>query len=148
MYKRPKLEFKLSPCCNPLPGDKVFGFVTINDGIKIHRSNCPNAKQLRANYSYRIIPATWKSEKLEYFVAGIKFIGIDDVGLLNELTTIISQEEKVNMKSLNFNSNDGIFEGDIMLYVYDKDHLDNLIEKLRNIKSIITVERIEKSDFS
>ena len=144
----PKLDFKLSPCCNPLPGDKVFGFVTINDGIKIHRSNCPNAKQLRANYSYRIIPATWKSEKLEYFVAGIKFIGIDDVGLLNELTTIISQEEKVNMKSLNFNSNDGIFEGDIMLYVYDKDHLDNLIEKLKNIESIITVERIEKSDFS
>ena len=144
----PKLDFKLSPCCNPLPGDKVFGFVTINDGIKIHRTNCPNAKQLRANYSYRIIPAKWKSEKLEYFVAGIKFTGIDDVGLLNELTTIISQEENVNMKSLNFNSDDGIFEGEIMLYVYDKNHLDNLIEKLQDIESILTVERTENSDIS
>ena len=144
----PKLDFKLSPCCNPLPGDKVFGFVTINDGIKIHRTNCPNAKQLRANYSYRIIPARWKSEKLEYFVAGIKFTGIDDVGLLNELTTIISQEENVNMKSLNFNSDDGIFEGEIMLYVYDKNHLDNLIEKLQDIESILTVERTENSDIS
>ena len=122
--------------------------MTINDGIKIHRTNCPNAKQLRANYSYRIIPARWKSEKLEYFVAGIKFTGIDDVGLLNELTTIISQEENVNMKSLNFNSDDGIFVGEIMLYVYDKNHLDNLIEKLQDIESILTVERTENSDIS
>ena len=85
---------------------------------------------------------------MEYFVAGIKFIGIDDVGLLNELTTIISQEENVNMKSLNFNSDDGIFEGEIMLYVYDKNHLDNLIEKLQDIESILTVERTENSDIS
>ncbi len=142
----PKLDYKLSPCCNPLPGDNVFGFVTINDGIKIHRFNCPNAKQLRANYSYRIIPAKWKGEKLENFIAGIKFIGIDDVGLLNELTNIISSVEKVNMKSLNFNSDDGIFEGEIMLYVYDKNHLENLIEKLKNIDSISQVERMEQSD--
>ena len=144
----PKLDYKLSPCCNPLPGDNVFGFVTINDGIKIHRSNCPNAKQLRANYSYRIIPAKWKADRAEDFIAGIHFVGIDDVGLLNELTTIISEEEKVNMKSLNFNSDDGIFEGQIMLYVYDKHHLENLIEKLRNIESISEVERMEQSDIS
>ena len=144
----PKLDYKLSPCCNPLPGDNVFGFVTINDGIKIHRSNCPNAKQLRANYSYRIISAKWKADKLEYFIAGISFEGIDDVGLLNELTSIISEEEKVNMKSLNFNSDDGIFEGQIMLYVFDKYHLENLIEKLRNIESISQVERMEQSDIS
>ena len=86
------------------------------------------------------------SEKLENFIAGIKFIGIDDVGLLNELTNIISSVEKVNMKSLNFNSDDGIFEGEIMLYVYDKNHLENLIEKLRNIDSISQVERMEQSD--
>ena len=81
-------------------------------------------------------------------MAGIKFIGIDDVGLLNELTSIISEQEKVNMKSLNFNSDDGIFEGEIMLYVYDKHHLENLIQKLQNIESISQVERMEQSDIS
>ena len=139
----PKLDYKLSPCCNPLPGDFVFGFVTINDGIKIHRNNCPNAKQLRANYSYRIISAKWKAQKLEAFISGIKFIGLDDVGLLNELTTIISQEEKINMKSLKFDSDDGIFQGEIMLYVYDKAHLENLIQKLKDIDGIRQVVRIE-----
>ncbi len=139
----PKLDYKLSPCCNPLPGDFVFGFVTINDGIKIHRNNCPNAKQLRANYSYRIITAKWKSQKLEAFISGIKFSGIDDVGLLNELTRIISEDEKINMKSLNFDSKDGVFEGEIMLYVYDKNHLENLILKLMDINGIKQVVRIE-----
>ncbi len=139
----PKLDYKLSPCCNPLPGDFVFGFVTINDGIKIHRNNCPNAKQLRANYSYRIITAKWKAQKLEAFISGIKFIGLDDVGLLNELTNIISEEENINMKSLKFDSDDGIFEGEIMLYVYDKDQLENLIQKLEDINGIKQVVRIE-----
>ena len=139
----PKLDYKLSPCCNPLPGDFVFGFVTINDGIKIHRNNCPNAKQLRANYSYRIITAKWKAQKLEAFISGIKFIGLDDVGLLNELTNIISEEENINMKSLKFDSNDGVFEGEIILYVYDKDQLENLIQKLEDINGIKQVVRIE-----
>ncbi len=139
----PKLDYKLSPCCNPLPGDLVFGFITINDGIKIHRNNCPNAKQLRANYSYRIITAKWKSKNLEAFITGLKFIGIDDVGLLNELTSKISDEENVNMKSLKFDSNDGIFEGEIMLYVFDKEHLENLILKLKDIQGIKQVVRIE-----
>jgi len=125
----PKLDYKLSPCCNPLPGDLVFGFITINDGIKIHRNNCPNAK--------------WKSKNLEAFITGLKFIGIDDVGLLNELTSKISDEENVNMKSLKFDSNDGIFEGEIMLYVFDKEHLENLILKLKDIQGIKQVVRIE-----
>ena len=139
----PNLDYKLSPCCNPLPGDQVFGFITINDGIKIHRNNCPNAKQLRANYAYRILTANWKKNKGDAFITGLKFIGIDNVGLVNELTTIISDLEKVNMKSLNFDSKDGVFEGNIMLYVYDKNHLENLIRKLRNIDGIEKVVRME-----
>ena len=139
----PNLDYKLAPCCNPLPGDQVFGFITINDGIKIHRNNCPNARQLRANYAYRILAANWKDYKRDAFITGLKFIGIDTVGLGKELTTIISDLEKVNMKSLNFDSKDGVFEGNIMLYVYDKNHLENLIRKLRNIEGIEKVVRME-----
>jgi GTP pyrophosphokinase len=139
----PTIDYKLAQCCNPLPGDAVFGFITINEGIKIHRNNCPNAKQLRANYAYRILPAKWKSKIGDAFITGLKFIGIDNVGLLNELTTIISDLEKVNMKSLKFDSKDGVFEGSIMLYVYDKEHLDHLIQKLRNIEGIEKVVRME-----
>ena len=139
----PNLDYKLAPCCNPLPGDQVFGFITINDGIKIHRNNCPNARQLRANYAYRILAANWKDYKRDAFITGLKFIGIDNVGLVKELTTIISDLEKVNMKSLNFDSKDGVFEGNIMLYVYDKNHLEHLIRKLRNIEGIEKVVRME-----
>ena len=140
----PNLDYKLAPCCNPLPGDQVFGFITINDGIKIHRNNCPNARQLRANYAYRILAANWKDYKRDAFITGLKFIGIDNVGLVKELTTIISDLEKVNMKSLNFDSKDGVFEGNIMLYVFDKNHLENLIRKLRNIEGIEKVVRMEE----
>ena len=139
----PNLEYKLAPCCNPLPGDAVFGFITINDGIKIHRNNCPNAKQLRSNYAYRILSAKWKSKKGNAFITGLEFTGIDIVGVVKELTTIISEEEEINMKSLNFDTNDGVFEGEIMLYVFDKSHLEKLIKKLRNINGIEKVVRIE-----
>jgi len=139
----PKLDYKLAQCCNPLPGDAVFGFITIGDGVKIHRNNCPNAKQLRTKYAYRVLTAKWKSKAGDAFITGLKFIGIDNVGLVKELTTIISELEKVNMKSLNFDSKDGVFQGDIMLYVYDKEHLDHLIQKLRNIPGIEKVVRME-----
>ena len=121
----------------------MFGFITINDGIKIHRNNCPNAKQLRSNYAYRILSAKWKSKKGNAFITGLEFTGIDIVGVVKELTTIISEEEEINMKSLNFDTNDGVFEGEIMLYVYDKSHLEKLIKKLRNINGIEKVVRIE-----
>ena len=139
----PNLDYKLAPCCNPLPGDSVFGFITINDGIKIHRNNCPNAKELRSNYSYRILTAKWKINLGDAFMTGLEFTGIDIVGVVKELTTIISENEKINMKSLNFDTNDGVFEGEIMLYVYDKSHLEKLIKKLRNINGIEKVVRIE-----
>jgi GTP pyrophosphokinase len=139
----PNLDYKLAPCCNPLPGDSVFGFITINDGIKIHRKNCPNAKELRSNYAYRILSAKWKIKLGDAFITGLEFTGIDIVGVVKELTIIISEDEKINMKSLNFNTNDGVFEGEIMLYVYDKIHLEKLIKKLRNINGIEKVVRIE-----
>ena len=139
----PNLDYKLAPCCNPLPGDSVFGFITINDGIKIHRNNCPNARELRSNYSYRILTAKWKINLGDAFITGLEFTGIDIVGVVKELTTIISEDEKINMKSLNFDTNDGVFEGEIMLYVYDKSHLEKLIKKLRNINGIEKVVRIE-----
>ena len=121
----------------------VFGFITINDGIKIHRNNCPNAKELRSNYAYRILTAKWKINLGDAFITGLEFTGIDIVGVVKELTTIISENEKINMKSLNFDTNDGVFEGEIMLYVYDKSHLEKLIKKLRNINGIEKVVRIE-----
>ena len=139
----PNLDYKLAPCCNPLPGDSVFGFITINDGIKIHRNNCPNARELRSNYAYRILTAKWKINLGDAFITGLEFTGIDIVGVVKELTTIISENEKINMKSLNFDTNDGVFEGEIMLYVYDKSHLEKLIKKLRNINGIEKVVRIE-----
>jgi len=139
-----KLDYKLAPCCHPIPGDDVFGFITISDGIKIHRSNCPNAKQLRANYAYRIINAAWKGkEKEEAFLTGVKFSGMDNVGLVNQITSFISREKNVNMKSISFESEGGTFEGKIMLYVDDKQHLYNIISHLKKFEGIEKATRIE-----
>lgn len=140
------LDYKLAQCCNPLPGDKVFGFVTINDGIKIHRNSCPNAKQLRANYSYRIITAEWRNKQEEMFITGVKFTGIDNLGIVNELTTIISNEESINMKSIKFDTYDGVFEGEIMLFVSDNKHLENLITRLKNIHGMRHIVRLDIVD--
>lgn len=138
-----ELDYTLSTCCKPIPGDQVFGFVTVSDGIKIHRNNCPNATQLMSNYAYRIVKAQWHSEELVEFMAGVKFTGIDDVGLVYNITNTISQELSVNMQSISFESNDGIFEGEVMLFVHDTDHLHSLIEKLKNVPGVLTVVRID-----
>jgi GTP pyrophosphokinase len=138
-----KIDYKLSTCCNPIPGDDVFGFITINDGIKIHRTTCPNATKLMANYSYRIVKAKWTSQKELAFLTGLRITGIDDVGLINKLTTVISNDFKVNMRSITVDSNEGIFEGSIMVYVNDTQHLDNLIKKLRQVKGVTAVTRFD-----
>jgi GTP diphosphokinase / guanosine-3',5'-bis(diphosphate) 3'-diphosphatase len=137
-----KIIYKLSPCCNPIPGDDVFGFITINEGIKIHRVNCPNALQLMSNYAYRIVKARWTSQEQISFLSGIKITGIDEVGLVNNITKIISSELNVNMRSLNFDTHDGIFEGRIMLFVHDSEHLTNLIKKLKKVNGVLSVSRI------
>ena len=138
-----KFDYKLSNCCNPIPGDNVFGFITINDGIKIHRDNCPNAIQMMSKYAYRIVKAKWTSQESIAFLAGIRISGIDQVGLVNELTKVISSEYNVNMRSISFESDDGIFTGEIMVYVNDTTHLTELMRKLRNISGVTTVSRIK-----
>ena len=138
-----KIDYKLSPCCTPIPGDEVFGFITINEGIKIHRINCPNAVEMMSNHAYRIVKARWTSQELIAFLAGIKITGIDKVGLVNDITRIISEELNVNMRSLNFDTNDGIFGGTIMVYVHDTEHLKNLLTKLKKVDGVKTVIRID-----
>jgi len=138
-----KIDYTLSPCCNPIPGDDVFGFVTINDGIKIHRNNCPNAATLMANYAYRIVKAKWTSQQELAFLTGLSILGIDDVGLVNRITKVISEDFKVNIRSITISSNEGIFEGSIMIYVNSTAHLENLINKLKQIKGITGVTRFE-----
>ncbi|MCA1751910.1 MAG: bifunctional (p)ppGpp synthetase/guanosine-3',5'-bis(diphosphate) 3'-pyrophosphohydrolase [Cryomorphaceae bacterium] len=140
------VPYKLAQCCNPIPGDDVFGFVTINEGIKIHRNNCPNAVQLRSNYAYRIIRAKWLSQKEKEFVAELIFKGIDDIGLVNSITQTISNDLNVNMKAISFESNDGVFDGRVAVYVYDTDHLKSLMAKLRKVEGVLTVTRGEAYD--
>jgi GTP pyrophosphokinase len=141
-----KMDYTLASCCHPIPGDDVFGFITVNDGMKIHRTNCPNATTLMSNYAYRTIKARWASKDRVQFEASVKFTGIDDVGLVNKITNIISSDLHVNMKSISFESNDGIFDGKVTLLVDDTDHLYNVIQKLKNVEGVLTVDRLE-SDF-
>ncbi|MFZ4262983.1 RelA/SpoT family protein [Sphingobacterium sp. HJSM2_6] len=142
-----KVDYTLAPCCNPIPGDDIFGFLTVNDGIKIHRTSCPNASKLMANYGYRILKAKWASlHNTLAFLTGLRIVGIDDVGLVNKITTVISQEFHVNIRSLSISSNEGIFEGDIMVFVNDTDQLDSLIKHLKNINGITGVTRYESEN--
>ena len=138
-----KIDYKLSTCCNPIPGDDVFGFITVNDGIKIHRTTCPNATKLMANYGYRVVKAKWTSQKELAFLTGLRITGIDEVGLINKITTVISNDFKVNMRSITVDSDEGIFEGSIMVYVNDTQHLENLIRKLRQVKGVTSVTRFD-----
>ncbi len=138
-----KFDYKLSPCCNPISGDDVFGFITINEGIKIHRVNCPNAIQLLSNYAYRVVKAKWTSQELISFLAGIKITGIDEVGLVNNITKIISNELNVNMRSISFDSNDGTFEGAVMVFVHDTNHLTDLMKKLKKVNGVLSVTRMD-----
>jgi GTP pyrophosphokinase len=135
------VEYQLAKCCNPIPGDSVFGFITINQGVKIHRSDCPNAVHLQSKYAYRCIKALWKSEILQERLAAIRIVGIDQLGLVNRLTEIISRENKVNMKSIHFETNDGIFEGHIRVMVYDTEHLERLMGKFQEIDGVQRVSR-------
>jgi guanosine-3',5'-bis(diphosphate) 3'-pyrophosphohydrolase len=138
-----KIDYKLANCCNPIPGDDVFGFITVGDGIKIHRTNCPNATKLMSNYGYRVVKARWTNQQELVFLTGLRITGIDDVGLINKLTTIISNDFKINIRSITVDSDNGIFEGSIMVYVNDTEHLDNLIKKLNAVRGITAVTRFD-----
>lgn len=137
-----KLTYKLANCCNPIPGDEVFGFVTINDGIKVHKKNCPNALSMRSNYAYRIQQAKWIDSSQQEFPAQINLSGIDNLGLVNDITKIISSNMHVNMKSISFESDDGIFSGKINVIVKNKTLLKKLIDNLKKINGIDKVQRL------
>ena len=138
-----KIEYTLSACCNPISGDDVFGFVTVGEGIKIHRTNCPNSRELMANYGYRILKAKWTSQQEISFLAGLLITGTDRVGLVSDIALIISKNLKVNMQSITIDSKDGIFEGKIQLFVNDTKHLEKLISKLEEVKGVLQVQRFD-----
>lgn len=137
-----KLDYKMANCCNPIPGDNVFGFVTVNEGIKVHKVNCPNAVQLQSNYSYRIMPAKWIDSTQREFKAQLNITGIDTIGLVNEVTKVVSNNLLIDMKSVHFDSDDGVFLGKIIVVVKNKTILDNLVEKIKKINGIDKVTRI------
>jgi len=137
------VEYKLAKCCTPIPGDEVFGFVTVSEGIKIHRTNCPNAPELLANHGNRVIKAKWTSQHEVAFLTGLKVVGTDRVGLINDVSKVISEELKVNMSSLSFRTDPGIFNGEIMLYVNDTRHLETLISKLEKVEGVEQVSRFD-----
>jgi guanosine-3',5'-bis(diphosphate) 3'-pyrophosphohydrolase len=140
-----KIDYKISTCCNPIPGDDVFGFVTLKDGIQIHRVNCPNATELMSNFAYRVVKAKWTNQESISFLAGIKVTGTDEVGIVNNITKIISNELNVNMRSISFDTNDGIFEGTIMVFVNDTNHLTDLMKKLKKVSGVLTVNRVDSN---
>lgn len=137
------VDYVLAKCCNPIPGDAVFGFVTVNEGIKIHRTACPNALELMSNHGNRVIKARWTSQQQIAFLAGLKIIGTDRVGLISDLTKVISNELKVNMRSITVDSDRGIFEGSIKLYVDSTNHLDKLIDNLSKVSGVLKVSRFD-----
>ncbi len=141
-----KIDYKFAPCCNPIPGDDVFGFLTINEGIKIHRTNCPNAVQLMSKYAYRIVKTKWTKQHEIAFLTGIKLTGIDDVGLVNKITNIITGQMNLNMRSISFESTDGVFEGRIMVYVHDTAELEDLTARLTALDGILEVNRFDSED--
>ncbi|MGX1929434.1 RelA/SpoT family protein [Flagellimonas sp. 2504JD4-2] len=137
-----KLTYKLSQCCNPIPGDEVFGFVSVNDGIKVHSKNCPNAISLQSNYAYRIMSAKWIDSTQEEFTADIQITGIDNMGLVNDITNIISDNMHVNMRNLNFSADGGTFTGKIKLVVKNNRILKKLMNNLKQVEGIDKVTRI------
>ncbi|WGD33997.1 RelA/SpoT family protein [Olleya sp. YS] len=137
-----KLDYKLANCCNPIPGDSVFGFITINDGIKVHKKNCPNALSLQSNYAYRIMQARWIDSSQQEFAAQIILSGIDNLGLVNDITKVISSNMHVNMNSISFQSDDGIFTGKINVIVRNKTMLKKLMDNLKKINGIDKVTRV------
>ena len=141
-----KILYKLAQCCQPIPGDDVFGFITSGEGLKIHRTDCPNAAQLLANYGHRVVKTKWAKNKEISFLSGVRITGLDDVGVIQKITNVISGELRMNMRSLSIDSKDGIFEGTIMVYVHDRDELDALSDRLEGLNGIHKVERLEVKD--
>lgn len=135
------LQYTMAKCCNAIQGDKVFGFLTINEGIKVHREDCPNAIDMRAKYGYRIMKAKWIDSTQREFKVNLKIIGIDNVGIVNQVTMVISSTMNVNMHKINFESEDGYFEGHVRVSVKNNDQLNELIQNIKKVDGVMQVER-------
>ena len=138
-----KIKYTLGKCCNPIPGDDVFGFVSTGKGLIIHRNNCPNATQLLANYGHRVVKTKWAKNKEISFLTGLSIIGLDDVGVVNKITNIISGELKINIAALTIESTEGLFKGTIKVYVHDKDELEELVTRIKSLNGIQQVMRFD-----
>ncbi|MEO6252747.1 MAG: RelA/SpoT family protein [Ferruginibacter sp.] len=138
-----KIQYTLANCCKPIPGDDVFGFVTTGEGLKIHRTNCPNAARLLANYGHRVVKTKWAKNKEISFLTGLKIIGLDDVGVIHKITNLISGELKFNISAMTIEAKEGIFEGNVKIFVHDKDELDELVNRLVSMSGIERVDRYD-----
>jgi GTP pyrophosphokinase len=136
------LDYQLARCCTPIYGDPIFGFVTINGGIKIHRMDCPNAPELRRRYGYRVVKARWSGKGSSQYSITLRVVGNDDIGIVNNLTSIISKDEKLVLRSINIDSHDGLFSGNLVVMLEDTSRLEALLKKLRTVKGVKQVERI------
>ena len=139
-----KLDYKLSKCCNPISGDKVFGFLTINDGIKVHKMNCPNAISLQSNYAYRIMKAKWIDSTKQDFKAVLHMNGVDNEGIVNNVTRIISNSQGINLQRINISGDEGIFDGKISLNVKNSSQLNKLIQRIKKVEGVKKVERVNR----
>ena len=140
---RDNIKYSLSKCCKPIPGDEIFGFISVNEGIKVHRTNCKNSPELLSKYAYRIIKANWYSESNIQLISSLIIDGTDRVGVIDDITKIISSQLKVNMKSINVDLNEGIFNGKIELFVSDTLQLSKLIKKLQLVPNVNNVKRLD-----
>jgi guanosine-3',5'-bis(diphosphate) 3'-pyrophosphohydrolase len=138
-----KIMYTLAKCCNPIPGDDVFGFVTTGKGLMIHRTSCPNAAQLLANYGHRVVKTKWAKNKEISFLTGLKIVGLDDVGVINKITNVISGDLRINIAGLTIESREGLFEGTIKVFVHDKEELEELVIRLKSLNGIQTVDRFD-----
>ena len=138
-----KIVYNLANCCKPIPGDDVFGFVTTGKGLTIHRTNCPNAAKLMSNYGHRIVKTRWAKNKEISFLTGLKIIGMDDVGVVNKITNLISGDLRINIAAITIEAREGLFEGTIKLFVHDKEELEELVKRLLNLQGIHSVDRFD-----
>ena len=136
------LDYQLARCCSPIYGDPIFGFVTISGGIKIHRIDCPNAPELRRRYGYRVVKARWSGKGSSQYSITLRVVGNDDIGIVNNLTSIISKDEKLVLRSINIDSHDGLFSGNLVVMLEDTSRLEALLKKLRTVRGVKQVERI------
>jgi len=141
-----RIVYNLANCCKPIPGDDVFGFVTTGKGLTIHRTNCPNATKLLANYGHRVVKTKWAKNKEISFLTGLKIVGMDDVGVIHKITNLISGEMKINISGLSVEAKEGVFSGSIKIFVHDKEELDDLVQSLKSLPGIESVERFDTED--